>query len=89
MDIQADMIKIMLAFLITNIFFPLFAQSHQEGWEFNPPADQFTSETLLDLRFINEDYAGQNKFIILSADSKSFISTNGKPMRSWAVNGAT
>jgi len=83
------MMKLIFVLLFTNIFFLLFAQLPQQGWEFNPPSDQFTSDALLDLRFLNEDYAGQNGFVTLSPDHNSFVSENGKPIRFWAINGAS
>lgn len=79
---------VLLSFFLVVVF-SLFAQSPQQGWDFVCPTDQFTSEALLDLRFLNEDYAGQNGFITLSADSNSFLTSNGMPVRFWAVNGAT
>jgi len=59
-------------------------------WDFNPSPDSFSSEALLDLRELNEQYAGENGFIELSDDGSYFVTSgNKKPIRFWAVNGAT
>jgi len=65
------------------------AQNPQQGWSFDPPLDHYTNEAMLDLRYLNEAEAGENGFITLSTDSNSFVTTNGTPMRFWAINGAT
>ncbi len=56
--------------------------------DFTYPEDKFTDEALLDLRYLNEDYAGQNGFIKLTEDGESFIREDGQPIRFWSVNGA-
>jgi len=63
------------------------AQTAPQQWDFLPPYDHFSGDALLDLRFLNEDYAGQNGFITLAPDSNSFVTGNGKPVRFWAING--
>jgi hypothetical protein len=40
------------------------------------------------LRYLNEKEAGENGFIKLSADGKSFVNGKGVPQRFWPVNGA-
>ena len=74
------MFSILLA-LATS--FPLFAQ--QEWIPFNPPADNF-GESAIDLRHLNEKFAGENGRII--ARHGQFVhSATGQPVRFWAVNG--
>lgn len=57
-----------------------------EGWfPFDPPADPF-NESPLDLRRLNERFAGEHGFI--GANNGQFIHTaTGEPVRFWAVNG--
>lgn len=56
-----------------------------EGWfAFDPTVDRF-EKAKLDLRFLNEDYAGQ--FGYIQAERDHFIhGDTGKPVRFWGVN---
>jgi len=62
-------------------------QQQPEPWAFEYPGDDFTEEALLDLRYLNEDYAGEHGFIELSEDGESFMREDGEPIRFWPVNG--
>lgn len=57
-----------------------------EGWfPFDPRPDPFTNSAI-DLRFLNEKFAGEHGFI--AAHNGHFVhSANGQPVRFWAVNG--
>ncbi|MBI1386942.1 MAG: hypothetical protein GC154_00655 [bacterium] len=55
------------------------------AWE--PAVDDFTSEAALDLRSLNEPYAGINGFV--KTDEGDFILGNGEPVRFWAVNASS
>lgn len=57
------------------------------GWfSFDPQPDPFAADCPLDLRFLNEKFAGEHGFI--GAQDGQFIHTgNGQPVRFWAVNG--
>lgn len=77
-------------FLILGTFFMchgIKAQNPQSGWSFTYPGDNFTDDALLDLRYLNEEYAGENGFIKLSEDGNSFVDGAGKPIRFWCSNG--
>lgn len=53
---------------------------------FNPKTDNFGPECAIDLRFLNEKFAGEQGFI--GVKNGEFIhTTNGQPLRFWAVNG--
>lgn len=56
------------------------------GWfNFNPPPDAFR-ESAIDLRFLNEKFAGEHGIITASGDG--FVhSANRESVRFWAVNG--
>ncbi|MDQ3534473.1 MAG: beta-galactosidase, partial [Bacteroidota bacterium] len=84
------MIKIYFTVLIilSKIVFS-YAQTNDGWWNMEFPDDNFSEEAALDLRFLNEEIAGQNGFIKLSADGKSFITEEGNPIRFWAINGAS
>ena len=56
-------------------------------WTFTYPTHPATDSCLLDLRYLNEAYAGQHGFIQLSDDGNSFVHGDGKPIRFWASNG--
>lgn len=60
-----------------------------DTWEFEYPGDAFTEDALVDLRYLNEDVAGEKGYISLSKDGNSFVRGDGEPMRIWAVNGGT
>jgi hypothetical protein len=53
---------------------------------FSYDKDSFSDSALLDLRGLNEKYAGEHGFIKLSDDNESFVRGDGEPIRFWAVN---
>jgi hypothetical protein len=53
-------------------------------WAFEPDADEFRGDALLDLRHLNEKVAGESGFIKAAGDG--FQLGNGKPVRFWAIN---
>ena len=53
------------------------------AWAFDPPRDAFEPQAVLDLRGLNEDYAGQHGFIGLSRDGNDFVRGDGQPIRFW------
>ncbi|MFN4147288.1 MAG: T9SS type A sorting domain-containing protein [Runella sp.] len=63
-----------------------FAQS-TTTWNVDYDDDKFSADALLDLRYLNEKIAGENGFVRLSPDGRSFLLGNGQPARFWAVNG--
>jgi hypothetical protein len=62
------------------------ASAGDEGWfSFNPPPDSF-GESAIDLRWLNEKFAGEHGFITTRGDE--FVhSANQQPVRFWAING--
>ncbi|HEY0457100.1 MAG TPA: hypothetical protein VGE41_12045 [Verrucomicrobiae bacterium] len=58
-----------------------------KGWlPFDPKADKFTPDAALDLRYLNEKFAGDHGFI--GVKDGNFIHTDtGEALRFWAVNG--
>lgn len=57
----------------------------EEGWwAWEPEADAFTKEALLDLTFLNEKEAGAKGFV--KAKDNEFLLGDGKPVRFWGVN---
>jgi hypothetical protein len=59
--------------------------SANNAWPFNPSADTFSPDALLDLRYLNEKIAGQTGFVRTTPDG-DFATGDGKPLRFWAVN---
>ncbi len=58
-----------------------------KGWlPFDPKPDKFTPDALLDLRFLNEKYAGAHGFIAVR-NGEFVRSGDGQALRFWAVNG--
>ncbi len=53
-------------------------------WAFEPEADAYGADALLDLRGLNEKVAGESGFIRAVGDG--FQLGNGQPVRFWAVN---
>lgn len=63
------------------------ATESSRGWfKFDPEPDKFTREALLDLRYLNESYAGENGFVRVK-DGGFVHAENGAPVRFWGVNG--
>ncbi|MEP7110287.1 MAG: hypothetical protein ABI760_19995 [Ferruginibacter sp.] len=58
-------------------------------WTFSYPDNRSSDSSLLNLRFLNERFAGENGFIQLSNDGNSFVHGNGKEIRFWACNGGS
>ncbi len=77
-----------LTLIIVLMATTIFAQNPDKSWwTFTYPSHPATDSCLLDLRYLNEDFAGQHGFIQLSDDGNSFVQGNGKPIRFWASNG--
>ena len=57
-------------------------------WPFQPTKDEFSSAALLDLRGLNEKFAGEHGFITRTRDGNDFAFGDGTPARFWAVNDA-
>lgn len=58
-------------------------------WAFSYPESRSLDSGLLNLRYLNERFAGQNDFIQLSADGNSFVNGKHKEIRFWACNGGS
>ena len=57
----------------------------EPGWfAFEPPIDEFSKDTLLDLRGLNERRAGEKGFVRAKGDD--FVDGAGTPIRFWAAN---
>ena len=61
--------------------------SSEKGWfAFDPKPDTFARSNAIDMRFLNEAFAGEHGFI--AAKGSNFVHTkSGEPVRFWAVNG--
>jgi hypothetical protein len=59
--------------------------SSADTWTFQPGRDEFTDDALMDLRAMNEKFAGEHGFIRLSEDGESFVRGDGEPIRFWAT----
>ncbi len=79
--------RLFIAVVLIISVLKLNAQQPEDGWSFTYPTDHFTSNALLDLRYLNEQVAGENGFIQLSSDGNSFQTENGNPVRFWSING--
>ncbi len=58
-------------------------------WTFSYAEKPEGSTPLLDLRYLNEHFAGANGFIRLSTDGNSFVNGKNKEVRFWACNGGS
>ena len=66
---------------------PAAPASEAGGWfDFAPQADTFATNSAIDLRGLNEKFAGEHGRIIAN-DGKFVHSSSGQPVRFWAVNG--
>ncbi|MDQ8181405.1 hypothetical protein [Pelagicoccus sp. SDUM812005] len=59
----------------------------QDTWAFDPEPDDFDPSALFDLRYLNEDLAGQSGWV-RTDDQGDFVRGDGEPLRFWAVNTA-
>lgn len=57
-----------------------------DWFAFNPKPDAFKEDSAIDLRFLNEKFAGENGFIGVK-DGRFVHTGNGETVRFWAVNG--
>ncbi|MDA3821332.1 MAG: hypothetical protein PF450_01780 [Bacteroidales bacterium] len=76
---------ILITLLILII--PACSVEKQTTWNFEYPGDEFSEAAMLDLRYLNESYAGEHGFIKLSEDGESFVRGDGEEIRFWPVNG--
>ena len=56
------------------------------SWAFIPPRDEFSPDSMLDLRSLNEKFAGEHGFVARSKDGNDFVFGDGTLARFWAVN---
>src|SRR5262249_52941888 len=62
-------------------------RAEDNAWfPFTPKPDPFSQDCPLDLRFLNEHFAGEKGFIEVK-DGQFIHSKTGEPVRFWAVNG--
>ncbi len=54
-------------------------------WSFEAPEDP-SAEPMLNLRYLNEEQAGQGGWIRRSEDGRDFVNKDGQSVRFWAVN---
>lgn len=57
-----------------------------DWFPFEPGKDSFDKGSVLDLRYLNEQFAGENGWIV-AKDGKFFHEKTGEPVRFWGVNG--
>ncbi len=79
--------RLLVPLLLSTILFSVSAScaSDPNWFDFNPPADPF-SESAIDLRGLNEKFAGEHG--VIAVRGEEFIHAgNGEPVRFWAVNG--
>ncbi|HLH55094.1 MAG TPA: hypothetical protein VKY92_15915 [Verrucomicrobiae bacterium] len=57
-----------------------------EYWAFRPSRDEFSANSLLDLRSLNEKIAGDHGFVSRTTDGNDFAFSDGTPVRFWALN---
>lgn len=62
------------------------SEQDKDWFAFQPPEDPFDSKSAIDLRYLNEKFAGENGWI--QAGKGTFVhEKNKQPVRFWAVNG--
>lgn len=61
-------------------------KQHAGTWDFVYPGDDSGKTSPIDLRYLNETYAGEHGFIKQSSSGDSFVTGDGQPIRFWAVN---
>ncbi|HWW03453.1 MAG TPA: hypothetical protein VNZ64_27370 [Candidatus Acidoferrum sp.] len=82
-----ELVVAMLAILPSRVSPGASVSEPYKGWfTFDPKPDPFTDNSAIDLRFLNEKFAGEQGFIAVK-DGQFIHSTNGEPLRFWGVNG--
>jgi hypothetical protein len=66
--------------------FMAWAAEGQAWFAFGPKPDAFADGSAIDMRFLNEGFAGEQGFIA-AKDGQFIHSRTGDPVRFWAVNG--
>ena len=66
--------------------FMAWAAEGESWFPFDPKPDAFAGDSAIDLRFLNERFAGEQGFIGVK-DGQFIHSRSGEPVRFWAVNG--
>ncbi|NEQ69286.1 MAG: hypothetical protein F6K21_28115 [Symploca sp. SIO2D2] len=57
----------------------------EKTWAFEPERDRFSDKALLDLRYLNENEAGQTGWVRMNSEG-DFTRGDGSSIRFWAVN---
>ena len=77
-------------FILLLLFLSTKAQVPDKSWwTFSYPANHSVEGDLLNLRNLNEHFAGEHGFIQLSADGNSFVNGKQQEVRFWACNGGS
>lgn len=79
-------ISVALLFLFTFVKAQI---PDQTWWTFTYPDHKSTEGEMLNLRYLNEKFAGSKGFIQLSKTGESFVDGKGKEIRFWACNGGS
>ena len=66
--------------------FVVWAADGESWFPFDPKPDSFTNGSAIDLRFLNERFAGEQGFIGVK-DGQFIHTRTGESVRFWAVNG--
>lgn len=77
----------LLLFFVFSFGFAKAQIPDSNWWTFTYPDHKSLDSGLLNLRYLNERFAGENGFIRLSNDGNSFVNGKGKEIRFWASNG--
>lgn len=77
-----------ILFFIVLFYVSISIAAHAQTFEMKFPPDAYSNDAWLDLRYLNENKAGDNGFIKLSPDGKNLVNGQGLSQRFWAVNGA-
>lgn len=85
---KKTMKRILLLSILTLHFIYVQAQNPDASWwTFSYPKNQSLEAGLLNLRMLNEKFAGEHGFIKMSKDGNSFVNGGDEPIRFWASNG--
>jgi len=79
--------RCMVSFVCVCLAALTASAAEREGWfAFDPKPDAFADGSAIDLRALNERFAGEQGFIGVK-DGEFIHSRTGEPVRFWAVNG--
>jgi hypothetical protein len=86
MSLWCPLFRLLIGAFLTFVAIRTNAEESKGWFGFEPKVDPFNSDSAIDLRFLNEKFAGEHGFIGV-ANGQFIHTVNREALRFWAVNG--